>query len=64
MYMDDILDEVDATIGDLTKKYLDVMKIHVRGLAPLQKTSHGFLSCYVTKHNLAQLMNDAPEQFE
>lgn len=64
MYLDDMLDEIDATIGDLNLKYRDLTRIHIRGLAPLHKTATGYSSNYLTKNNMQQLMKDDPEQFE
>lgn len=62
--LDDMLNEVDDVLGDLDAKYPELTKIHVNGLAPLKQLNGNYLSNYVTRENLQQLMEESPELFE
>jgi len=62
--LNDMYDELDLVIGDLSTKYPNLTKIHVRGLCPLQRNIDGlYYSRYVTKENFKQMLKDNPEQF-
>lgn len=64
MYLNDMYDEVDALIGDLTIKYKYLTKIHVDGLVPLVKVKGEYMANYITRENLIQCTKEYPDQFK